>query len=333
MRVIIVESPAKARFLFESFRKHWSDEKLFFVAIASVNIVRASSPRSLPYSSYPRVSDPSFKPNLYRWNTKSGQGCFAMGLEAQGDQLLPAVEMTEACVRGILAGAHTIVCTVEWDASGVWAFDYLMKEYCPNKSGLEHPVFAYKGSSIACDLEQMGSTFDQAYSELLNAGLVKRYFEYNFNTNSLVIFGSLYRKLSLTAEPAFLSKYMVQVLLFLGQKGQMHFRDLELYMSKWCGTGKYDKHACTHSHGMGTPASRQMIISNLVDLGLVLKDENYLLQMSELGRRFVDQLHKDCLDPDLPFRIDAWMCKPFSDSKPLMDSYLRRFFGKQKRFG
>ena len=50
-----------------------------------------------------------------------------------------------------------------------------------------------------------------------------------------------------------------------------------------------------------------------------------------MGRAFLEKLHPDCEDPDLPFRLSEWQHDP-ATGHAKAQRYLRTWFGKQKRF-
>lgn len=335
MRIFVVEKPTTARELAPHLATKWPEEEMMFLSIATVNLVNFTSPRALPYQDYPLITDAFYKPNLKRWGVRDNEGCFVIGYSQCAGKLGERMNLTIDDVTELLAKADSIVCATDWDASGMWGFDFLLAQCCPQRHLLEHQVLkldgGYDAKSIKRCINSPLSTRDESYLKLLNAGKVKRYFDYNFNTNSLVIFGKLYRELTGSKKSVFISKYMLQAFLYFVEQGSIKHFKAALILQQWKGTGKYSPNDSAHTHGMGTPASRGSMLKNLTDLGLLKQDEHQL-QLSELGTQFASALHKDCCDPDLPFRLDAWMCMPFEEAKTRIDSYLMRLFGKQKRY-
>ena len=53
--------------------------------------------------------------------------------------------------------------------------------------------------------------------------------------------------------------------------------------------------------------------------------------LSDAGERFLEILHPDSEDPDLPFRLQEWQMLPPTEARDRIDTYLRTFFGKTKR--
>lgn len=177
----------------------------------------------------------------------------------------------------------------------------------------------------------------------INEGKVFHYFTYNFNVNSLAIFGAALEKIGI--ENMMMSKNML-LLLYWMRENPFPLSEGRLIaegMYKWKGTGKY---AFDKSLKLGNPASRAQIIENLKKVGLIeafkktgyrsYSSENQLVTydvyyLSPQGHEFLKLLHKDCNDADLPFRLRDWKNQDFDTVKPKIDRYLKTFFGKQKR--
>ncbi|MCY1418116.1 hypothetical protein D9M71_336650 [compost metagenome] len=60
-------------------------------------------------------------------------------------------------------------------------------------------------------------------------------------------------------------------------------------------------------------------------------EENNHISLSPRGTAFLELLHPDCADPDLPARLEAWQ-RDWPSAKEKMHRYLRTFFGKQVRY-
>jgi hypothetical protein len=61
------------------------------------------------------------------------------------------------------------------------------------------------------------------------------------------------------------------------------------------------------------------------------KSRNFV-SLSENGRKFLQALHPDCQDFDLPFRLQEWQKLPSEEARKKIDKYLLTWFGRQKRF-
>ncbi len=151
-------------------------------------------------------------------------------------------------------------------------------------------------------------------------GQARRWFTYNFNLNSLVLWGS---------EPH-VTKFMLLALAWLAlqekpvSEGQLARR----MQGRWQGPKYRDQN-------LGSPASILPIIQTLMTGGLVERDEDDRgrgLRLTVKGREFMDRLHPDCIDHDLPGRLDAWCQAGLDASRPAMERYIRTFFGKARRY-
>ena len=158
-------------------------------------------------------------------------------------------------------------------------------------------------------------------------GQLKANFEFSFLVNASGILTRSYHAVGgQVANPVF-SKYTVQALYALRAAGSLKegmFIHSKLYM--WSGTGRYAPHTTT----LGSMASRGVFVGTLLELGLAAREQEQL-SITPLGRAFLDQLHPDCEDPDLPFRIEEWMRDPVAGELKAQ-RYIRTWFGKQKRF-
>jgi hypothetical protein len=76
--------------------------------------------------------------------------------------------------------------------------------------------------------------------------------------------------------------------------------------------------------------SSAAIIKQLLDMEAI-QQQDHKIHLSPLGDQLIQNLHPDCEDPDLPFRLNAWCEAGLDASRPAMDRYLVHFFGKQGR--
>lgn len=175
-------------------------------------------------------------------------------------------------------------------------------------------------------LNNLWSTKDSWYEQLLNTAQAKKFFDYNFNTNSLVILGDLLRTFGVDTNQFIMSKFSLQVLYDLKDRSAININDYaEILGQSWKGTGRYEQGQ------IGSATSLFTIIDGLIKNLLAQVDDANLLTISALGRAFLNRLHPDCCDPDLPFRLHEWIENPVA-AQPKMERYLNTFFGKQKKF-
>lgn len=182
------------------------------------------------------------------------------------------------------------------------------------------------------------------FSTYIISSEIKRYFNYNYNINSIGILGYTLKQLGIDTNKNYLSKYALQLLYALreynrkkiesnGLMTNMTEGQLLRLMNQWEGTGKYQrKH---HYEGrLGSEMSSCSIIESLKNMKLMhtkeALDKNQI-QITQLGESLLSKLHKDCLDKDLPFRYDLWQEQGLEVAKPKIHEYLKNFFGKQKK--
>jgi DNA topoisomerase IA len=333
MRLIIVEKPHAVRMIQNIVRQKWPDDELCILAWHAILSVDIVSPRNTPYSSYPMVLQPKFKPK----EQSNGIECYSKLFRHVGGEWLKGESLSSPQTRNILMRAREIILAPYWDYSGVYGFHLLFEAVAPELNARNHQVIRFDDGPSEDDVRKavanMIDTTHEQYRENLNAGLVKGYLDYNFAINSAPILGNLYRDVSKTTHPAFLSKNAMQLLWWLSEREKVKNYQIDWMMSgeKWVGTGRYEKNSFTYIPGLGSPASRQSIQKLLLDLHLIEENSGHIT-VSHLGKSFLARLHKDTRDLDLPFRLDRWMALPFEQAKESIDRYLLTFFGKQKRF-
>jgi hypothetical protein len=179
-------------------------------------------------------------------------------------------------------------------------------------------------ASVADSLRTM-TPIDSIDPELCRPAEIKRRFDYNFNLNSFAVLGDVMRAVGATG-PA-LTKVAVQTLYLSREAGPQSDGKLCELMAGWEGTGRY----VNPWVGLGSVTSRASVIEGLADIGL-LDRNGRRRSLSDRGRHFLDLLHPDCHDPDLPFRIEEWSRLPREEAYPKVDRYIRTYFGRQKRF-
>ncbi len=169
------------------------------------------------------------------------------------------------------------------------------------------------------------------YRAMVAGARVRRRFDYGYLANALAVHGRTLRAAGAGPAAPVPSKYGLQTLYDLRRNGPATEGRLVGRMQAWRGTGRYPRTERTRWVGVGGPASRYDILSMLRRAGLV-EETDRLLGLSALGRRFLDLLHPDSEDRDLPFRLHAWTDLPEEAGNARVDRYLRTFFGKQVRF-
>jgi hypothetical protein len=336
MRLIFVESistPA-SKSLCPILQNQWPDEELVMVSIIANGLTKPAFPRGIPYSDYPLIRPANFKPN----KTWLSNETFTIILRlAHGCE--PVREnMTFDQAVLLLSEASSLIYLADLDYASVWGMDILQRHLNPSEASQAldvvrvPPALTEEAFKAAIENASKSDT-DSEYQTLLNAGHVKRYFDYNFALNSFSVLGKLYREASGIQAPIYLGKVDLLIMGLAAREGRLP-PGLGAHLKQWVGTGKYDGFESPFFEGLGSSIARQMAVIFLEDIGaLALAGEGVDLHyaLTEKGREFVSRLHKDCIDRDLPFRLAGWMERPFDEVKPVIDQYLLTFFRKQKR--
>lgn len=318
--IIVVEKPQMARNLAPHARAHWPTERIITLSVIPYGNITFAYPRGQALRDYPRLDQPVTK--IASWDKLHPQSIDAEGKPSP-------CEMTDA----IFQNAETIVSACDPDHTGALAFATLIESQFQSLDAREFPflfLFSIDDESIKSAFSGM-TGFKVTCRRLLEQGRVKRYFDWNWNANALVILGATARAVGVAQDAPPLSKYSLQLLYLLCDAPE-GLRPIEIIfqMTNWRGTGRY----VAGGVSLGSPVSFGQILENLLAARLISKtaDKQKQCQITPLGRTLLSKLHKDCRDADLPFRIQAWCELDYADAKPSIDRYLNTFFGKQKRF-
>lgn len=336
MRVVLVETPAVMKHLFEAYRDLSLDEDTCFIVTFGITPFKNIHPQGLKYSDYPVLRYPSSTPcpGGFYDNPEHFVPCVRYGKGI--DPVYASSKISVEECRQLLNMAVDIIFACDFDHRGVASFHQFIDEFVPHRCNEVFP--AYFMHSYSCDflekcVKKPTDTSDERYNFFRNAGLVKRYFDYNFMLNSQAILSRAYR--AATARKGdFISKYQLQLLYWLRKSGSISYIKLiECMDRKWTGTGRYNRsHLCDElTSVIGTAASNKNIIEGLGDMGLISRIDHQV-EITPSGISFLNLLHPDCEDSDLPFRIGLWMQQPFEQAKLKIDRYLNTFFGRQMKF-
>ncbi|MDH0342158.1 hypothetical protein [Chromobacterium haemolyticum] len=315
--VFVIEKPSFARLFAPLAAKYWPSQQIYTVCTFGITgLYEFRYPRGLKLDDYPRISEPSWKPR----HIKQPVSRLVDGTVVRTD-LEPAI---------VLGSAETIYFASDPDHSGAIAYQVLLTQTLgPEAAQQERPALllnSWMPSDIEKALSSPVSTADFRFRQWLNAGTACRHFDFNYNVNALALFGASLRQAGVNLPEYGISKCSLQLLYGLQEQSAMHVSAVFALMERWPGTGRYAPAE------LGSVASRSAIVSGLLDAGLLLKRNDACLAVSERGDRFLELLHPDCRDIDLPARLVEW-ANTWPASQGKMERYLRTFFGKQKRFG
>lgn len=323
--VIVTEKPAVSRAVAPLARKYWPSGNITLINAMPYGNIQFCYPRGLKLSQYPLVTEPRYR--LQHW----GNWMHPPYVVSEDGTLTTCTMSAE-----LFTTADCIVNACYADPAGVAVFDVLMNEvlgkgYADNCPSVD---------IVAMDSRSLEQAFANAkpYGEVCAgrraAGLLKRYFDWNWNVNSLAVFGTVQRELGVPPTAPALSKYALQLLYGLRDRNRMDDSDILKLMMYWPGTGKYPPPRGMDG-GLGGPASRAQIVENLRAAGYLARTavgQRTMYGVTPLGRSLLSCLHPDCQDADLCFRLDAWCASAGDASTHAVDRYIRTVFGKQLRF-
>lgn len=319
--LIVAETPSIARHIAPKARQHWPDADIYFVNAVPYGNFKFKYPRGAKWSEFPLVSEPHHR--LASW---SEWACDPLAMSATGE--LTSVAMSE----GLFRAADIIVFACDPDHSGVISFSVLLSKVFGDDRALACPalvLYALDPASIEKAFADM-PLFGEIFSEQLQYGQVKRYFDWNWNVNSQAILGETLRLVGVPADAPPLSKYALQLLYGLRNRPAMSEGRVVGLMNNWPGTGRYQGKPGAWHPRLGSCASASQILVNLETAGL-LEAVTGGVQLSARGHKLLAALHPDCEDLDLPFRLNAWGEGGLANTAAI-DRYVKTFFGKQKRF-
>ncbi|MCZ7862585.1 hypothetical protein O9X98_14515 [Agrobacterium salinitolerans] len=171
---------------------------------------------------------------------------------------------------------------------------------------------------------------DEFALPFITSSEIRRFFDYNFLVNSFALLGTTVMQEAGLRGPV-PSKYGLQFLYDALDTGPLSDGHRIQRMAQWAGTGKYEGKRYDYD-GLGTSTSRDAILGDLVRGGFLSREGKNTV-VTEGGRCYLELLHPNCRDSDLPFRISEWAEElPEEEGRAKMTRYLRTFFGKQKVF-
>jgi len=291
-------------------------------------------PRGLSWGDYPFVGEPSYKPmSLTNWlpphlslpERINGWGSVPKGYAPSEDEVVSRIRKADVIIAA-MDGTHAGVLTLRR------VLDYVFPEGAPE----DRIIYPFPTCS---DEREVRRSLNEARplswveDRFLPYAKARRRFDYCFNTNAFAILRRTMTAAGIAPETPVPTKYGIQLLYGLRSAKPMSDGQIIELMSKWKGTGKYERPRYAWTK-FGSAMSRAWIVHGLIKAELLewLPDDSGRIRLSDAGARFLSLLHPDCEDPDMHFRLDAWCHLPLEESYPKIERYIRTFFGKQKRF-
>jgi hypothetical protein len=231
----------------------------------------------------------------------------------------------------ILKNAHTISYLGHLWYSSLIDYDILLNEclgfHEANKERLVIVPEFFTNQAIEYALENPITTKNPEFYKLLNAGMAKRFFDYNYNINSLHFFTMCLRKTGVMKKDYSISKYSLQLLYELSKRRSTSISKAIFMAQNWKGSGTYQASV----FGIGNPNSIGSILKGLLDSGLLQKNKTERLIVSETGKSFLQMLDPGCRDIDLPGKLQLWQ-ENWPHSRNEIEKYITNYFNNQKKF-
>jgi hypothetical protein len=230
-----------------------------------------------------------------------------------------------------------IICATDNDKTGVRGFEFYMEKYLgfynykyqlkSKDVRISHLMYASmdrKGLLRAYDDRKL--ILESPYFDLLCESYKKKdYFEYNFNINSLILFGDILRNIGIYGS-FIINKNMLLTMMIVESFNKISEHILIKEMEK---------------NGIGQACSRSEIIERIYNQGLFYYTESKKngkkirkLLLSEDGEEFLLNVHPKVKDPKMALHVEKDINSDMSISK-FKEKYREKFeimFSKQKRF-
>lgn len=327
--VVVSEKPFCGRVLAPYLTARWPDHRILLVYTYSLGLYEFRYPRDMRFADTPYILEP-------QWKLRGNVGHAVW--EIRGKEVVPC----DSPLTTSLLDAETICYACDPDARGASAWHVLLSQVLGKEgAAVPRPLIelpSYDPATLLREIHgDLATTQSATFTARLNAGVAKRFFDFNFNVNAMILLGEALRQTGdATAQASRsigMSKYGLQLLYHLRQSRgtEVSEDDVMQSMQAWRGTGRYAVDNASDV-GLGSASSRDLILENLLSLHLtelVGSGAQSLYRITSQGLRFLDLLHKDCEDPDLPFRLHQWE-QSWPASQAPMERYLRTFFGKQR---
>jgi hypothetical protein len=309
---------------------HWLGEDVVYVHSFYFTAVRAVYPKALHWADLPVCLPPQFSicrdAKRLDWRPRRAV------LENGQWTIRPLDGENQWHILNAARREDIVVCDARNDPCSYYLHKMLMLG-CPAYAADPRVPYAaptdWNGAAFAEAVamaadERMFLTPDEP---IIRSTELKKFFEYNFNANAAPLFGEAVERAG-GARSRVMTKFMLPALALFAEKSLTDGQAIQ-HLQDWSGTGKYEGRA-----EIGSPASRASLLENLLHMRLLARHSQrpQRLHLTMAGERFLKLfVHKDCLDPDLPFRLNLWSELPEATAKAKMARYLNTYFGKQKR--
>lgn len=317
--VFLVESRNGSERLKQLLTQHQDSHNLQFIQTTAIGLYHFKYPKEIKLSDLPCSFEPQWQPRKENKLLKLTTAPYTI----KQHEFVP-IGLT---ISETLQQADIIVLTEYHDTSSIHSMHKILEAHPHQAEVLLLPDSVPKQKDMDSIFNGTAQRLqdNEELKQLHEQSKVKEYFDYNFNIHSAYILGQCLTVAGINHPNYVMSKNSLLTLHYIRTKRTISMPDLLMvFQENWKGTGKY---AVT---SLGSIVSRTEILFTLIEAGLLTKLHNDL-ELSDKGHAFLNMLHPDCCDLDLPQRIEQWMILG-STAYPKIDKYVRTFFGKQMRF-
>lgn len=336
----ICEKYSQARNYAQAWAAFRTDLPTTFIALHSLWGGDMFIPRNLKYADLPMIREPIF--NRLTGSVRIYDFDPFPDPEYLRDKGYDAwLSRCDRSISDSVLDADVVVCACDPDPRGAGMF----RRFLQTQVGwdYDHRAFpvtwapAEDTHTLCAAFSRNLTTESPLFQKSIDQSEAKQLFDYNWALNALPLFGNALRDICVTGDNVFMSKYGILLLYVMQSADPMCEGDITLMMRNWEGSGKFADRK--YDDVFGSPATRDAILRQLQDKGLLESLSNAngrighhtLWKTSPQGEAFLNNIHPDCYDPDIGFRIQHWG-ETWPASRPKMERYLRTYFGKQKRF-
>lgn len=331
--LVIIEKPSLVQGLDPALRKAFPNESLQYVVANRFGTPFVYDyPRKLRWAEYPVVRQASYSLAPER------QLAVELGPNAR-------VQRQPVQYASLAKGQKAISCTD--CSSGAVAAALRLRDHLAQTGAIEdwEGAFTLKGLAPGDAEAVLKAPLTQEAALLACArAALKADFDYSFLVNAAGLLTPCYQAAGGQFTAPVISKFTIQALFALRRDLEAGLRTapglLVARFHNWQGTGRY----ASQRASLGSCSSQAELLDTLVRYGLAEQPEepgaggadcadvSGDLRLTSVGAAFLEKLHPDCEDPDLPFRLQQWQETPTAESQLASQRYLRTWFGKQKRY-
>lgn len=316
--VIVVEGEKFFNFFKNEVEKIWPSHSIYFLENYSGQVLyKFNYPANTDLLDFPYITEPSWK------NYKEDIG-YVWHLENM------EVVKTDYSNTAILKSAEKIIfmspylCQVD-----AIAFEILINQTLgkADKPCLYCSAESFDREKIKLSMKNPVAVTDDFFQDSVRFYTAKRFFEYNFNFNSCVLFKPALQKAGILNSDFVFTKYVFQIFYALKNKSDFSFDDMFDMIYYWKGTGLYPEASSFYS---------DTIVQNLIDAGLIEDngngtEDNKHYDFTEKGKALFKFINPECWDIDMLGKLIVWQ-QNWPECKREMEDYLVQFFRKQMDF-